>query len=78
MANLTVRQLKTITNTDYQWALVLGRPEIINVATEEWIIVVDDRRIYFNNSYLPYATSELFIDRDEAMIAATAIFNSHF
>jgi|SanBayMetagenome_1026888.scaffolds.fasta_scaffold02101_10 hypothetical protein len=78
MANLTVQELTTIVNSNYQWASFLGRPAIINLATEEPILTVDDRRIYFREQYLPYSTSELFLDQDEAMIAATAIFNSHF
>ena len=77
MANLTVKELTTIVNKDYKWVLWLGVVSIVRVDTEEAIITVDDRRIYFLGN-LPYATSELFIDRDEAMIAATAIFNSHF
>jgi hypothetical protein len=77
MANLTVQQLTTITNKDYKWSSWWGQASIVRVDTEEAIIAVSDRRIYFLEN-LPYATSELFIDRDEAMIAATAIFNSHF
>jgi hypothetical protein len=76
MSNLTFSELTKITNSNFYWVSFLGSPAIFDKKNENIVLSVVNRRIYFREEYLPYGTSELFIDNDEAMIAATQIFNS--
>lgn len=78
MSNLTFSELTQIRNSNFSWVSFLGNPAISEKSTGNIALTINDRRIYFREEFFSYATSELFVDNDEAMIAATQILNSHF
>ena len=73
-----IEKLMKLNNPNYKWVKWLGVYQIMNVADDEWVIAVDEGRIYFRNEMDMYPTSEIYTDLDEAMIVATSILNSHF
>lgn len=73
-----IEKLTKLNNPNYKWVKWLGVYQIMNVADDEWVIAVDEGRIYFRNEMDMYPTSEIYTDLDEAMIVATSILNSHF
>ena len=73
-----IEKLMKLNNPNYKWVKWLGVWQIMNIADDEWVISVDEGRIYFRNEMDMYPTSEIYTDFDEAMIVATSILNSHF
>jgi hypothetical protein len=73
-----INELKEIRNNNFKWVYFLGNPHVWDIQQDTWIVSVNDNRLYFNGELSFYGTSELFENREEAMIISTQIVNSHF
>jgi hypothetical protein len=74
----SIEKLTKLNNLNYKWTCFWGVWQIMNIADDEWVICVNDGRIYFRNEMDIYPTSEIYTDLDEALIVATSILNKHF
>ena len=77
-------QLTKLNNKNFYWASVMGNSHIFDSETDEWIICIDDNRIYFNEcgklsnyKYLP-EFDIIFESREIAKIVCATIINSEF
>ncbi len=78
MKTLNIETLKKLNNKNYKWFTHMGVKQIVNVTTDNAVIHVDEKRIYFFNELDFLATSDLYETTDEAMIVASAILNSYY
>ena len=72
------KTLTKLNNKNYKWFTIMGDLLIFNLLTDEWVISISDKRIYFRNELDFYNTSDLYETTDDAKIAATSILNTHF
>ena len=71
--------MNKLKNKNYRWVSFYGKPCIWNLKTDEWVIQINDGRIYFNayGEFSSYKTSdEIYTDIDVAKSVCTDIFNS--
>ena len=74
----SIEKLMKLNNSNYKWTCFWGVWQITNLSNNEWVICIDEGRIYFTNEMDMYSTSEIYTDLNEAKIVATSILNSHF
>lgn len=76
----SIDNLMKLNNLKYKWTSCWNIWEILNTDTDEWVIAIDNGRIYFNSfaELNMYSTSEIYTDLDEAKIVCASIINSHF
>lgn len=73
-----MENLTKLNNKNYKWFTHMGNYLIVNLLTDEPVIIIDTLRLYFRNELDFYGTSEIHTTTEEAKIVAAAILNSHF
>jgi len=71
--------MNKLKNKNYRWVTIYGHPSIWNLKTDEWVIQINDGRIYFNvNGEFNFLSTsdEIYTDIDVAKSVCTDIFNS--
>jgi hypothetical protein len=63
-------------NPNYRWTSCWNVWQILNVETDEWVISIDEGRIYFRGEMANHPTSEIYTDLDEAKKVCASIINS--
>jgi hypothetical protein len=78
METLNIQTLTKLNNKNYKWFTHMGVKQIVNLSTDNPVIHVDEKRIYFFNELNFLPTSDTHETTDEAMIVASAILNSYY
>jgi hypothetical protein len=78
--NYPIDNLIKFNNIKYKWSSFWGNPCVWNTDTDEWVMQIEDGRIYFNSfaELNMYPTTKIYTDLDEAKIVCACIINSHF
>lgn len=73
---ITMTTTDKLTNPNYRWTSCWNVWQILNIETDEWVMSIDEGRIYFRGEMDKYPTSEVYTDLDEAKNVCASIINS--
>lgn len=65
-----------LTNPNYRWTSCWNVWQVLNIETDEWVMAIDEGRIYFRGEMDKYPTSKVYTDIDEAKNVCASIINS--